>query len=281
MIIYYNNQRYGSWSIGDPCPRCKFKDVFIAIDPSKTNFAIMVGDPFGQPLECIEFTGNNRTKGPVMDTSQYCAEVKEFLELYFSETNVLRLGLEKAISKKGMNWHTSSMTLTEIRAVVLNWANTTLGFTTHDVEIPNWTWKSHVLPQGYRSQSEKGSKRWLANTWLGNFYEADMTDAYCIYLYMVQEYGGDYVWRCSRKEELLPNLEVNYTLTESPHMTGREFEYNPAFSLQDNIIFAKNRNMNGVSVTTVLVEYLDYKDIYGHTTLIESECPECVRLVVV
>ena len=53
-------------------------DLVIAMDPSKTNFAMVVGDPMGNVIEIVEFSGNGRSKGKAQDTTLYCLEINQF-----------------------------------------------------------------------------------------------------------------------------------------------------------------------------------------------------------
>ena len=64
----------------DTIPKLSYAgDIVIAIDPSKTNCAMIIGDPGGQVISIVEMSGNNWKQGPVQDTTEYCADIKAFV----------------------------------------------------------------------------------------------------------------------------------------------------------------------------------------------------------
>ena len=94
-----------------------------------------------------------------MDTTVYCEEVRQFLKQYLVNANIYFVGVEQAITKKGMEHHHSNMVLTEIRGNILNFFLDQ--YNVRVTEINNWSWKAGVLPKGYRGKFEKGSKKWF------------------------------------------------------------------------------------------------------------------------
>lgn len=258
-------------------------DVVMTIDPSKTNCAVVIGDPGGAVISILEMSGNNWKQGPVDDTTEYCFEIKEFLSRYIEGTNMVRIGLEKAITKQGMQHHHSNMVLTEIRGSLLSMFYDKYGFTKDDVEVNNWSWKKAILPDGYRSQSEKGSVRYFYQylhdyTYI-NYFEADVTDCLCIYKYIVRETKDSYMIACNDVEE----SKVKYNCAIMPDWADqlhyREFNYNPSFSLLENATYFANRSrVNGIA--SIDVNRLHVDDIYKYASGFMEVPTGKVRLVI-
>lgn len=252
-------------------------EVVIAIDPSKTNMAILIGSPFEEIYDILEFSGNNRKRGPAMDTTLYCEEVRSFLSQYLSKVDIYMVGVEAAITKRGMNHHHSNMVLTEIRANILNFFLER--FYIKVEEINNWSWKYAVLPQGYRSQSEKGSKRYMRDYFptssLNDYFEADVTDVYCIYKYMCTKLCKGYNFVCNRHEEPNDNTRNFYiyppTLTSFPG--ARVVKLNDHFSVTENITYICNRTNYACYTVIPDISVLSLDEMYGHCKCF-AEIPE-------
>lgn len=272
MLIVAENQPGFFWHVGNPVVPLKFYgDVIVVFDPSKTNMAMIVATPKGEHLAHIEFSGNNRRRGPVDDTSVYCYEVRQFLRQYLSCCKVYLAATEQAITKKGnrkgmaFNHHTN-MTLTEIRANIIGFFLETYGLRT--LEINNWSWKHAILPEGFRSPFEKGSKKFFVQYYpnhpLSAFFEADMTDCACILQYVVNQYCKGYTIYCSAPEEKL--TDYNYTLVRPDFDLPNAMSvlYNPNYSFELNLNYYANR-MLGVFTVLTDVEFLTLDNIYGHS----------------
>lgn len=180
MLVVERNKTFVTWSAGDVVHPLDYTgDVVITFDPSKTNMAMVIGTPEKDVLNVLEFSGNNRGRGPAMDTTLYCEQVKQFLGQYLVRANLYKVGIEKTILPRGQKSHYHSVTvLNEIRSSLLSFFLER--FQMKVIEINNWSWKSAILPEGYRSQSEKGSKRffktYMPDSEYSKYYEADVTD---------------------------------------------------------------------------------------------------------
>lgn len=273
------------WENGNPVPRLKYKGpIVVAIDPSKTNTAVVIGDPGGEVISIIEMSGNNWSVGPAMDTTVFCSELKEFLGATIDGYQVMAFGLEKAITKKGMEHHHSNMVLTEIRASILNLAWEKLRLKEKDVEVNNWSWKHYVLPEGYRGQFQKGSKtyysKYLGDHRFDDYFGADVTDAMCIYEYLIRGMSGRYVIACTEVES--PVCEYTYSILPGyvDSAVGRTFEVNPSFSLEQNATYYANRS-NELGAGRINLKFLRLEDIYEKAAgFISIPAPDDVRLVV-
>lgn len=274
MLVVEQNTYFTNWGMGDTVKPLEYTgDVLVVFDPSKTNMAMVVGTPEGTILNTLEFSGNNRKRGPVMDTTLYCAEVRHFLTTYLSKVNLYMVAVEQAITKKGVGYHHSNMVLTEIRSNILNFFLETFGIRV--IEVNNWSWKHAVLPKGYRSQSEKGSKLWFRDTMndspYAHYFEADMTDCICIYWYLITKRCSNYSVYCDRYESCDTDYMYFYApLNSSVHKDAREVTYNPRFTIKENLDFYMNRIFSPIAMK-VEIKDENLGEVYNHAFGFELE----------
>lgn len=265
MLVSRNNGALVQWSRGFPLEPLRYSgDVVIAIDPSKTNMAMLIGTPEGTVLDTLEFTGNGRRKGPVMDNTEYCDDFRAFVREYLSFCNLYIVAVEQAIQKKGMEHYHSSVTLLEIRSAVLSVFSDDFGIKV--LEINNWAWKHAILPEGYRSPYEKGSKRYIKDFYpdskLNNYFEADMTDCFCIFQYVISTKCTSYQLYCNRIEQSLGDYK--YTIAPKDSFicdAAREVIFNDRFTLEQNLIYYSNRLLTPFSMT-VNPEIFSFEQCY-------------------
>lgn len=267
MLYRLFNGNIHSFQHGDQVPDLRYYgQVVLCIDPSKTNCAMVIGDPGGEVISIVECSGNNWGTGKPQDTTVFCSELKEFISSYLSNVEMVAIGLEKAITKKGMEHHHSNMVLTEIRGALLNLFLEKWGFRTQDVEVNNWSWKRYVLPEGYRSQSEKGSIRYFSE-YLGDksyiyYHEADVTDCLCIYQYVIRDMRNTYRIACTRAEKSSKKYMIGIMPADA-NVKFREFDFNPSFSVEENVAFFANRSLKH-GQALVDIGRLTLDDIYKH-----------------
>ena len=232
-------------------------DIVLATDPGKTNMAMTVGTPFGTQLAILQF----RAPGSAQDTSTYCQDFKYFLLQYFANCNIMIFGIEQAISKRGMEHHRSSMVLTEIRANLIDVAFSMTG--KKPIEINNWSWKYAILPDGMRSQSEKGSARFLPQVY-EKYGNADVTDSICMYRYLVDKHCRPSPIVPNRSEKALSEYKV-VIAPRGLHANRRtrKFVYEPELSLEENCIFYVNRTWE-LGLAEVDADVLRFEDIYKY-----------------
>lgn len=266
MLIVERNSNYVNWRLGDPVHAMEYAgDVIVVFDPSKTNMAMVIGTPDGTILNTLEFSGNNRSRGPAMDTTLYCMEVRQFLASYLSKAKLYIVGIEQAITKKGMEHHHSNMVLTEIRSNMLNFFLEE--FNIRVIEINNWSWKFAILPEGFRSKYEKGSKKYfmkyLPDSPYTYYYQADMTDCICMYWYLVKKQCANYSCYCNQAEKC--DIEyMYYFVASNNNITDdmREVTYNSRFSIKENLNFYVNRIV-GNFYMVVDLDKIDIFDVYN------------------
>lgn len=287
MLVYINNQPQPWFKKSDPIvPLNIAGDVIICIDPSKTNMATLIGSPFGEVYSILEFSGNNRRSGPTMDTTVYCEEMRDYLTRYLENVKVLDACVEKSITRKGMEHHRSTMVLTEIRGCILNLFAEEYGIRGNDVEINNWTWKHSILPEGYRSQSEKGSKRFIEDKYPNSpfcyYFEADATDALCMYWHKIKKYVNNYKLVCNKEEKALNNFKVGIYPTFMDNAQGmRQFIYNNRFGIEQNAIYYSNRS-SVPGIASLKLSDLSIEEIYKYACAFSNieEKYEDARVVV-
>lgn len=281
MLVVEDNQVAYNWHVGDSVtPLNYFGEVVIVFDPSKSNTAVLISTPeklaladfrYNRPktvLKALEFSGNNRKRGPVEDTTVFCHEIRQFLTELLSNVRLYVVAIEQAITKKGAKEnHYTNMTLTEIRANLLNYFLEK--YNVHVTEINNWAWKFAVLPDGFRGKFEKGSKKLFVQCFptspFTSYFEADMTDCVCILIYVLNNLCNNYTVFCTTAEPKLAEYTFLYTYA---NRTGLDsipcVTCNPQFTLEENLNYYTNRMM-GTYRMLVDADFLRLEDIYGRS----------------
>ena len=217
--------------------------VFVVTDPGKTNMAVIVGTVTGKILRLYEFSGKD------MENAFYCAEFKRYLlavlqdcaiEEFAQEQPILKMDNGKKDVKPEFKQFHSQMVLTEIRSHLRDLAIQMTTKLPH--EINNMAWKKAILPDGYRSQSEKGSHRYQSdiNPMFAD-YTHDATDAICMYNYMVNKYLEAHKMSCIKSEEATNKYSCVIISEKQLPANYRKFEFNQNFSVEDNAVYIANR----------------------------------------
>ena len=284
MLVVDHNTHFVEWTIGNEVHPMEYAgDVVVVFDPSKTNMAMVVGTPDGCILNTVEFSGNNRKRGPAMDTTRYCEEVREFLRKYLSKVNVYMVATEQAIMKKGNEFYHSMMVLTEIRGTLLGLFQDEFGIKV--LEVNNWSWKFGVLPEGFRSKYGKGSKKYfekyLPDSPYTHYFEADMTDCICIYWFVIKSKCANYSCYCNQVEVCDVNY-MYYFVSENNSTTEdmRQVTFNPRFTLEENLHYYVNRII-GNFYMSIPVDVVPCEDVYGKSVGFQIEDTDCVNIKVV
>jgi hypothetical protein len=220
--------------------------VVVAVDPGKTNMAVVIGHPAGVIYAIIQMSSPGREN----DATTYCMEFKRFFRQFLANVKIHDVGIEAVISKRGLNYHHSAKVLHEIRSQLIDvfYAD----FNKRPREINNWAWKSYVLPEGYRGRSEKGSTRWFQDIYT-LYGTSDVTDAIGIFQFTIKDHKYSFPLRCTRPEERLFDTQIRFLYDKTP--VAREFEYNSELSVFSNAVYYTNRStlpgMARVSVETL------------------------------
>ena len=213
------------------------KNIIISIDSSKSNTAMFVASPEGHIYDDYEISG----AGSDVDVYDLCWDTRRAFKTILKDAHVVQVGIEDIITKKqgdygGLKLHESRAKITAVFNSFISFFQD--NFNLMPMLINNNTWKSHVLPEEYRKRThDKGSKDWLAD--IGSFYgnrTDDICDAYCILQYMLQDHK-------IRAAEYFDNIYIGkidyevFLVSEIclPEDTVREFNYEPSWSLEDNL----------------------------------------------
>lgn len=258
-----NNQMYPA------VPLFEGQEIAIGIDASKSNTGIAVGDMSGELLHWIEFNGKEDGTTEY-DALRLCKEHRDVLKVLLKGANVRIVGIEDIITKvtkgreTGMTVHSSRFKITCVFASFIAFFQDNVGVT--PTLINNWTWKSHILPAKYRAKDiGKGSLAYFRD--IGSplgYCSDDVTDAYCILLYLYQtakiEIGtrikGTEVSKKMHKAVLISDAE-NFK------MDARNFILNPEMTLDQNITAISN-NVETIGKARVKVKDLELSDIYKY-----------------
>ena len=251
MIAYKENGR-AITSFSSPYTG---KDVTVAIDASKTNTAIVVGDTRFEVLDFYEISapGSENNIWDVVDAQ------REALRTILKGATVHVAGIEDIITKgnAGMNEHHTRMVLTTI------WTGLILvlrdEFNCKPLLVNNMTWKSAVLPEPYNSRRyDKGSLEYHKH--INSRYAHctdDVTDAVSILEYL----------KIQNKDKIsIPiaapvsvNKQFDYILcdlaTAIPHNACR-FTYNPSLPFNQNVDFMAYTLKEQIGVVEIPIEQI-------------------------
>ena len=210
-------------------------DVVLAVDQSKRNTAMIIATPYREILKVIQFG----SPGKVNKTSTFCDEFEGFVSNYLQRAHVVDVFIEQPTGDThGMHFYQSAMSLMEIRARWVALSKRYWSIETH--EVNNWAWKRAILPEGYRSQNEKGSARYFF-TWYAKYGSDDVTDALGILLY------GLNTWYLHVKllpTASVPSTQYSWYIRGSP--SDILAEYNQDLSWDDNLSWLAT-NVYGIS----------------------------------
>ena len=124
------------------------KKIIIAIDSSKSNSGIIVGDTVGHVLDDFEISGS----GAGVDVHDLCRETRAQLKNLFRGADILLVGIEDIITKKekgykGIEIHQSRAKITTV------WNNFIFFFDEFfdimPVLVNNWSWKSGEIGRAH------------------------------------------------------------------------------------------------------------------------------------
>lgn len=250
-------------------PLFEGQDIAIGIDASKSNTGIAIGSMSGELLHWIELNGKDDGTTEY-DALRLCKDHRDTLKVLLKGANVRIVGIEDIITKvtkgreTGMTVHSSRFKITCIFASLITFFQDNFGIT--PTLVNNWTWKSHVLPAKYRAKDiGKGSLAYFRDIGspLGSCSD-DVTDAYCILLYLYQtakiELGirikGAEVSKKAHKAVLISDIE-------DFKLDARNFILNPEMTLDQNITAISN-NVETIGKARVKVKDLELSDIYKY-----------------
>lgn len=235
----YVKYEYG---VSTVAPIKETSELRIIIDPSKTESGVIISTAYGEVLEILTMSGVY-AKSQREDTMDFCRDVKQYFLERFAGAHVEVFAKEQTIMKKGTEFYHSMKVLESLSTMLDDTSKILTG--SDAFPIPNWSWKSHILPDGYRSQKEKGSFRWMyeQNPAIRNLSD-NITDVYCMYLYL-----RDYKLKCSPlniycdKEETT-DKKLGYIIVNTDDIPKgvQQFTYNEHYTLEHNCNYYINRS---------------------------------------
>ena len=247
-------------------------DIAIGIDSSKSNTAMIVGDPYGNILSDFEISG----AGEDVDVYDLCKVTRDNLKSLFEGANIMAIGIEDIITKKekgkenrgyaGIDIHTSRAKIT---AVFNNFI-----FFFEDYyhmrpdRINNWAWKSAILPEAYRTRDhDKGARDWYRDRGLPyGSRKDDVADAACIYQYIVQQKKFKPIVRVYNIEPKTVNYDF-YIVPQNFISPGCiEFKCDNNCGYIDNMNTIANKlKPDEVGIMQWPLDRLEIEDIYNAT----------------
>jgi hypothetical protein len=242
------------------------KKIVIAIDSSKSNSAIVVGDAYGNVLDDYEISG----AGSETDVYDLCAITRTQLKSLFCGADILMVGIEDIITKKekgykGIEIHQSRYKITAVFDNFIFLFEEFFGIRPR--RINNWDWKTGILPEEYRKRNhDKGSKDWfndMGNRWSGR--KDDVTDAVCIFMYLfkINKIKTTYTLKETSPTSVKYNIAIMPVRVAIPN-GAKEFVIENSDSLEHNIAtIANNISQGQLGVLKVKTESIPIEWIYS------------------
>lgn len=275
MEVSLNNQPFNV-----VLPRYVNQEITIAIDSSKTNTGISIGDTNCNLIEWFDINGE-KDGTTEQDVLILCQNQRKMLSTLLKGAKIKLVGIENIITKNetryetkdgktkksyysgGLEHHESRFKITAVFMSYIFFFQEEFGITPELVN--NWSWKATVLPEEFRSKKyDKGSLAYFQS--INSPYQYctdDATDSMCILEYLRITHG------------LVKGIQI--TEPESPafkYKTGivsdkREFKnevkfiYNKDLTYRQNVAYMVNRiKENEAGCAIVPTSDLDLEIIY-------------------
>lgn len=285
MEIYLNN----TVLLSDE-PRYAGQEITIAIDSSKRNTGICIGDAFCRERDILEFDGT-RVGTAETDTLVMCKEQRDFLRRFLHGAKVKHVGIEnivtvnKSTRAAGMSQHMSRFKITAVFMSFISFFQDEYNII--PMLINNQAWKAAVLPERFRAADmHKGSLEYFKSIQSKyGAYSDDATDAICILRYMKKVLGLESLIKITTPEFLRGEAKT-YITGKSMHPKLQDistaFSYNSALSLKENTSVMCNHieNHKKYGIAKVSIEVFTYDEIYKLSRGVFDEKSDEVLLVV-
>lgn len=270
MYILKNGKPY------EPVPEYTQQRIIIAIDSSKTNSCMTVANEYGVRLDDFELRGE-----PKDDVLQQCIWERQCLSVILEHSTPWIVGIEDIITKKeytssdgkkvskfsaGLEIHQSRFKITAVFMSFVIFFQDKFDITPELVN--NWSWKSTVLPEEYRTREHnKGSLDWHRDrgTRLANRTD-DVTDCDCIleYLKITHKITGE-----QHISDVAESTTHKYFLiicsAKSDTGGSVKFSDNNKIKFEDKIAYMLNRlEIKEVGCCLVETRSLTPQQIYTH-----------------
>lgn len=258
-------------------PTYQGRKIVVAIDSSKSNSAIVVGDIFGNILDDYEIDGS----GSEVDVYELCWDTRKQLLNLFKDSEISIVGIEDIITKKskdykGLDTHMSRAKITAVFNSFIMFFQDYHNI--NPILVPNQSWKKSILPDEFRKADiHKGSKQWfdsLGGRWSGR--KDDVTDAVCIYMFLLKNNKIKPVYDISETEPT--SYRYDYSILpvtfKEPESISKVFNILNEDSLIHNIETVVNRldEEKKLGVFTIPIDRLSVDDIYSDKMKTEYGC---------
>jgi len=279
MVVSINNQ-----VVYDCFPRYSGKTISIAIDSSKRNTAISVGDANCRLMDVIELNGAQDGTSEV-DALILCKLQRDYLKTLFEGAKPVIVGIENIItvdkkkskgqyipgtripveSAGGISQHMSRFKITAVFMSLIAFFQDNFGITPELVN--NQTWKTTVLPKEFNTREhEKGSLDYFKSigSKYGN-YTDDATDSICILKYLQVKHGLQDAYSIESPEMKRFNYVAGIydvqVFIDPDDMVS--FQINPTLTLEENTNVMVNHLENKkYGVARVDINYFTNSQIY-------------------
>lgn len=261
MHILKNGRRY------EPDMEYSGKKIMISIDSSKTDSCMTVADEFGVRLDDYELCGE-----PKDDVLAQCQWERRCLSTILANSLPSIVGIEDIITKKedgkfsaGIETHQTRFKITAIFMSFICFFQDTFNITPELVN--NWSWKSTVLPEQYRTQEHhKGSLDWHKDRGTPLSKRNDnVTDSDCIMEYLKIVHG---IFKIDRISDIIENTSNQYQLAicSGKYDVGglREFKDNKLLMIKDKISYIVNRlSVNEIAYVKIDIHVCTPQQVYS------------------
>lgn len=268
MIVSINN----SQTIGIS-PMYGGKKISVAIDSSKRNTAITIGDEWCDPIDVIEFDGKADGTSE-LDVLQLAKSQRNVLKTLLQGATVKYVGIENIITvdkgskQAGISQHMSRFKITAIFMSLISFFQDNFDVT--PTLINNKSWKSAVLPEEFtRANVYKGSLQYYKSigSKYGN-YTDDATDSLCILRYMKSIFNVRKVLSAEAPE--ICAYAYDYYITRVKDRVSDkcvEFLYNYSWDIITNVEAVVGKLLaGGVGYARVPIDVFDTEVIFKHAT---------------
>lgn len=283
MRVFVNNQPLSVLR-----PRYQGQSITIAIDSSKRNTGLTIGDENCNPIDIYDINGKDDGTGET-DVLALCQEQRKLLRTLLAGSKPMIVGIEDIITVNetsamaGISQHMSRFKITAVFMSFISFFQDTFGITPELVN--NQAWKSAVLPKEYTSRSiGKGSLAYFkAMRSKYAAYTDDATDSICILRYLKLTHGITDAMQIGLAEvkKFEHSMEVMCKETKFAPDTVMWFRFNNELSLQQNAtVMANHLGTKAVGIADIPVQVLSFGEIYEMAKGMFPEYTDKVLLVI-
>ena len=268
-------------------PRYAGKNIMVAIDSSKSNSAIAIGDQNGNLIDYVELNGKNDGTKEV-DVLHLCLNQRRVLSKLFQDSVPTIVGIENIITKDtdnkiaGISVHMSRFKITAVFMSFISFFQDTFNIT--PTLVNNQTWKAATLPEEFRKRDyAKGSLAYFKS--INSKYQYcsdDVTDSICILEYLCQINGIEKGFKIIAPEAERYTFK-HFIISPSKSIRAKhsKFLYNDSMTLEQNaVVMANALHEDEYGLADLRTELLSIDEIYSLCTGQFNNKEDIVRLVV-